>query len=167
MIRLYGLLLVILFVGQSLAQDRVTDVELQAAYCYGVATDQLEKSSAELADARVKAQGRNASPADRGRLKALQDVEPIIRERRGRFRDYLETKGFLQGRDMQSIRNALLRGPPDNTACVAEAKEPRTVECMRKCGPIRTSQDMERCDVQCGSEACVRTKRCLEQFLPF
>jgi hypothetical protein len=151
------------------AQARVgaTDTELRAAYCLGVATAQLEDNSAEVASLRARLRARTITPEDRLYLPIAEEIEKDVRERRDRFRDYLVAKGYLKGRDVQEIRSALLRGPADDKRCGTENDDPIIKACKQRCGPIKTLQDGERCDIQCGSDACVRTKRCLQQFLPF
>jgi hypothetical protein len=149
------------------AQERVTDIELRAAYCLGVATSQLEDQSAEVASLHAQARAKIIAEEDRLYLPIAEDIQRIIKERRDRFRDYLTAKGFLGGRDIREIRIALLRGPDDAKRCVAENKDAVIAACKRRCGPIDTTEDSERCNVRCSAQACTRVGRCLQQFLPF
>jgi hypothetical protein len=141
-----------------LAQERAgaTDTELRAAYCIGVATVQLEEHARLM-------QGVKAGIE----LEIADDIRNILTERRDRMRDYLTSKGYLNGRDVSEIRSALLRGPADQKRCAVENNDPVIAACEHRCGEIKTLEDGERCDVRCGADACVRVKRCLQQFLPF
>jgi hypothetical protein len=80
----------------------ISDVELQAAYCLGVATEQEELSRRDAA----------AAP-DRSARAVYEFAIAIVAERRNRFRDYLTAKGFLSGRDVSAIKLAITRGPAD------------------------------------------------------
>jgi hypothetical protein len=122
----------------------------------GVATAQLENHAKDMQRAM-----------DRVEREIEEDIHSGITERRNRMRDYLAAKGYLNGRDVQEIKSALLRGPADQKRCGTENSEPIIAACKKRCGSIKTLDDGERCDVRCGSDACVRVSRCLQQFLPF
>jgi len=161
---------VTLFLSPScLAQEMaiVTDTELRAAYCLGVNTAQLEIQSVKVASLRAKLRARTVTADDRISLQIEEDIETLVRVRRDRFRDYLMAKGFLGGGDVRESKSALVRGPADVKGCAAENDDSVIVECKRQCGPIKTPEAGERCDTRCGSDACVRVNRCLQQFLPF
>jgi hypothetical protein len=140
---------------------------LRAAYCLGVTTSQLETASAALADLRARLQGKTIAAEDRSNLRLAEAIELDARERRDRMRDYLVAKGYSTDRGVSGIRNALLRGPADHKACIDENHDPVIAACKRRCGPMKTDEESERCDITCLSEACVRARRCWQQFLPF
>src|SRR6059058_2117044 len=84
----------------------ISDVELRAAYCLGVATEQEEGTRQEAAQA-----------TDRSAGQIYEAAVAIIVERRMRFRDYLTAKGFLSGRDVSAIKLAIMRGATDVKSC--------------------------------------------------
>jgi hypothetical protein len=162
---LVGLLLATHGIAQEAAP--VTDTELKAAYCLGVVTVQIEIHAAELDQLKARvARGRTKDVMQGIELEIEEDVHKTLIERRDRMRDYLVSKGFLGRRNIREIQIALLRGPADDKACAVENNDPIIGSCKRRCG-IKTTEDAERCNTRCASEACMRTARCLQQFLPF
>jgi hypothetical protein len=120
----------------------VTDMELRAAYCLGVATDQVETVSSELKRYEAAAKtGRGSQQLTESRITA-EFVRNAVVERRDRMRDYLKVKGFLSGRSVRLIEVSLQRGAQDSKQCSADGGN----------GP---------------SDACARVMRCVENFLPF
>ena len=147
----------------SLAQEtKITDIELRAAYCLGVATAQYEKN--QLDKSKVQ-----PGPGDlRGFVFA--ETEKVISERRDRFKDYLNIKGFLSGRTIRAIQVPLQRGTTDATQCIKDNEDPYLKRCRKQCSdyPDDFLRSHKECDAKCpSSEACTRVKRCLEDFLPF
>ncbi len=144
--------------GDALAQT-VTDVELRAAYCLGVATGQYEENK------------RSADREPMAQLKKVHlDIAAIIDERRLRFRDYLTAKGFLSGRETSAMRLALARGPKDAETCSRENELPFYKECGETCRRTWSQNHWQatNCVAKCPRpEACTRVKKCLENFLPF
>jgi len=143
----------------------VTDTELRAAYCLGVATAQLETLEAEYVRRKALGTGRPRSLQDDIEVKLEDEARKVATERRDRIRGYLAAKGFLGRRTVRDIQIALLRGPIDVKACIAELDD--NVACFHECGPVKTTEQGRRCDMRCGADACIRVKRCIENFLPF
>jgi hypothetical protein len=130
----------------SLAQEQreLTDTEILAAYCYGVATEQYRKKYSEIN------QRPSGGPV---REYVLPSVIAAIYERQDRLRDYLNIKRLLTD---PKIRIPLQRGNNDAAQCQSEINSRFYQRCR------------EERDPQCGSpESCTRVKRCLENFLPF
>jgi hypothetical protein len=135
----------------------ISDIELRAAYCLGVATEQEELS------------GRDAAAApDRSARAVYEFAIAIIAERRNRFRDYLTAKGFLSGRDVSAIKLAITRGPSDVRVCESDLKSDFYKRCSNLCDRHSSEERRSSCNAACPSpEACQRVKKCLENFLPF
>src|SRR6516225_12411730 len=95
----YFLLLVC---GDAAAQT-ISDAELEAGYCLGVATSEAEVKTEEL-----KAEASNPIL---GMLD--QNILGHIRERQKRFDDYLTAKGFARDRRPEALRVASERGKND------------------------------------------------------
>jgi hypothetical protein len=133
--------------GLSQEITQITDVELRAAYCLGVATQQSENSHKKSQSEENKLASK-LSPDDFWMLDIFRnlerDTQQIIIERRDRFRDYLKAKGFMTGRNIKTIEVALRRGTTDATQCAIDVDD----------------------KIQF-SITCTRVKRCLENFLPF
>jgi hypothetical protein len=142
----------------SCAQDaRMSDVELRAAYCLGVVTRQEEKYQADKARTPAR---------DEVRQYFYEEMEKTLRERRTRLTDYLQVKGLLNSRNAKAIELSLRRGTADATQCGIDLEDPIYKGC--KCSPNGSLDDYLKCDAKCPApEACVRVKRCLENFLPF
>jgi len=151
-------MLILLFglFGGAQAQT-ISDTELQAAYCLGVATEQEEGDRKEAAAAKDSS------------IKQLHEtVANIIAERRMRFRDYLTAKGFLFGRDASAIKLAIMRGPTDVKSCQSELKLAFYKDCSNQCDRLPTTERRSACKRACPSpQPCERIKSCLENFLPF
>jgi hypothetical protein len=138
--------------------ERITDVELRAAYCLGVSTTQYE---------RVQSDARKLPPNEFLRS-SYNDIAIVIGERRDRFRDYLQIKGVLRAPNASAIQLALRRGAADATQCGVDIENPEHKACTKSCPTVKEPNDYRLCDAKCPpSEACVRVKRCLENFLPF
>lgn len=136
---------------------QITDIELQAAYCLGVATQQIEQTHKRNQSSENKLASKLA-PGDSYLLDIVRgvgrDMMQIISERRDRFQDYLKVKGFMSGRNVKSIEVALRRGTTDATQCGIDVDKSTRERCW---------QD----DTCPSSTTCTRVKRCLENFLPF
>jgi hypothetical protein len=147
----------------SLAQEtKITDIELRAAYCLGVATAQYEKNQLD----KSKVQPGPGDP--RGFVFA--EIDKNISERRDRFKDYLNIKGFLSGRTIRAIQVPLQRGTTDATQCINDNEDPYFKRCRKQCAdyPDDFLRWQKECDAKyLSSVACTRVKRCLEDFLPF
>jgi hypothetical protein len=141
----------------SAQEVRITDVELRAAYCLGVVTRQYEEYQSDKAKTPAR---------DDAHLFFYQ--WKILSERRNRLRDYLDAKGILNGRNARPIELALRHGTADAAQCSIDVDDPSYKGCTAQCGPQNSPDDYRKCDARCPpSEACVRVKRCLENFLPF
>jgi hypothetical protein len=128
----------------SVAQEAtpVTDTELRAAYCLGVATDQIEAFSTQLKRIEAGAKiGRETQQNKEDRITYKFMLDAVV-ERQERLRDYLKIKGFLSGRNIRLIELSLDRGVKDSGQCLSDGGN----------GP---------------SDACARVTRCVENFLPF
>jgi hypothetical protein len=144
--------------GMVWAQS-VTDMELQAAYCLGVSTAQLNEETAAI---KVEKE-----PSTRALHK---DIAKVISERQQRFRDYIIVKGFGGDRNPQSLKVALSRGEADVSACETELQDDFFKSCGDRCRARygNASEAAMACNVKCPSpDACVRVKKCLVNFLPF
>jgi hypothetical protein len=99
----------------------------------------------------------------------------MISERHSRLYDYLAAKGFLDGRETFGISTAIGRGKKDFSQCLHDGERPTVHECERACPAITNFRDVPsnikalECAEKCTafSEACKRTKACLQDFLPF
>jgi hypothetical protein len=133
--------------GFSQEITQITDVELRAAYCLGVATQQSANSHKRSQSEENKLASKLAQD-DFWMLDIFRNIErdtqQLIIERRDRFRDYLKVKGFMNGRNIKTIEVALRRGTTDATQCAIDVDDKIQF-------PI----------------TCTRVKRCLENFLPF
>lgn len=134
----------------------VTDIELQAGYCLGVATAQLKREK------------ESVHAADTAEIRALhKDMANLAAERLERFRDYLTAKGFLEGRNPEAVKVAIVRGVADVARCDSELKEDFFKSCGDRC-IARFGLSSIPCVAKCPSpDACKRVKKCLENFLPF
>jgi hypothetical protein len=153
----------------SVAQEPapVTDTELRAAYCLGVATYQFETLTGEINGYQFQLKAGRGTPETKDFLFLRQTTRKSVTERRDRLRDYLKAK-FLSGRNIKVIEAALQRGPADSKQCIVDGDDPFDKSCRKRCGPMIKADDYGRCDVMCPpSGACVRVGRCLENFLPF
>jgi hypothetical protein len=153
---LVGAALILLVSGLEAPGQTVSDIELQAAYCLGVTTEQEEETRRKQAGATQA-------------LKVLHErIAGIIAERRMRFRDYLVAKGFLTDRDSSAIKLAIVRGPRDVKTCEREIEVHPYKTCTDGCSRFRDDDRRADCVEACPSpDACVRVKRCLDNFLPF
>jgi hypothetical protein len=136
----------------------ISDVELQAGYCLGVSTTQLngEKEGARKAN---NAQSRQLH----------KEVGAIIEERQKRFKDYLVAKGFMADRSPEPLAVAIARGRNDVKGCESELEKPYFKECGQRCRTTYTSaEQIINCAKRCPEpDECKRVKKCLENFLPF
>lgn len=145
--------------GFAQGNAQITDIEIRASYCLGVATKQYEETELDK---------RRLPPGDL-REHIDSDILQIIAERRSRLRDYLQVTGLLGRRKLEAIEIPLRRGTADATQCYIENMENIAhKKCREQCGPMREADDYRRCDAKCPApESCARVKRCLEPFLPF
>ena len=141
------------------AAQTATDIELQAGYCLGVATAQLKEDNDSFRTA-----------TDAASKKLNKDVADIVAERQQRFRDYLAAKGFLDDRNPEPLKVAILRGVADVGKCGSDLKQDFFRQCGDRClGRFGfSSEAYMQCSAKCPSpDACIRVKKCLENFLPF
>ena len=152
----YFLLLVC---GDAAAQT-ISDAELEAGYCLGVATSEAEVKTEEL-----KAEASNPIL---GMLD--QNILGHIRERQKRFDDYLTAKGFARDRRPEALRIASERGKNDVAICEAALEEEFYNECPERCDRIygqATDASLD-CFDRCPSpNSCALVTKCLGDFLPF
>jgi hypothetical protein len=140
-------------------EAQLTDVEIRAAYCLGVATKQDEKNQSD--EAKAPAQ-------DDVQHFVYNELEKVLSERRHRLKDYLDVKGVLKGENAKAIGLVLRRGSADAAQCFIDIDEPTYKHCTAQCGQKNLLDEYRKCDARCPpSEACIRVKRCLENFLPF
>jgi hypothetical protein len=140
-------------VSQGLAQT-ISDVELQAGYCLGVSTTQLN------------------SPFTNNAISKQMHVPEMVEERQRRFKDYLAAKGFMTDRSPEPLAVAMAHGRSDVNTCESENEKPYVQECRDKCvATLLRSLNVEQntnCMKRCPEpRACKRVKKCLENFLPF
>jgi hypothetical protein len=141
----------------SLRAQAISDTELRAAYCLGVATQHEEGTRKQV----------ETDPSNRD---VLSYSLSIIIERRDKFKAYLAAKGLLgaPGRDSAAISSAIARGPSDVMACNNELQSPPYSTCAYQCrNPQRSTASTVACLADCPSpDACQRAKKCLDNFLP-
>jgi hypothetical protein len=160
-------LIVVLASDRGFAQSagRISDTELRAAYCLGVATSQVESASVQLEEYRSQLKVGRISPDT---VTLMENIVGTVIERRDRLRDYLRAKDTTEARSANALRMTLSRGAKDALQCHSDANAPYYKNCTQRCRPMDTVDDRRRCDEKCSpSEPCIRVKRCLEQFLPF
>jgi hypothetical protein len=142
-----------------------------AAYCLGVATQQIEIAQEHSQFEEKKLDSKLGRSGDSWVLDIFRnmnrDIHQSINERRDRFRDYLKAKGFLIARNIKKIEVPLRRGVADQIQCTIEVEDHTYERCRQQCGPMKEINDSYRCDSKCPPPpACTRVKRCLENFLP-
>jgi hypothetical protein len=142
------------------AAQTISDTELQAGYCLGVATSKAEAKTEELKE--------EASDPILGMLD--QDILRHIRERQKRFDDYLTAKGFARDRRPEALRTASERGKNDVATCEAALEQEFYKECPERCDRIHgqaTDASLD-CFDRCPSpNSCNLVGKCLGDFLPF
>ena len=150
--------LTLLCAGTSWAQT-VSDLELQAAYCLGVSTAQVNEQRQAIKEAK-----------DPSSSALRREIEKIIVERQQRFRDYIIAKGFGGERNPESLKVAILRGGADVDRCESDLKLEFFQTCHDRCSANygNMTNASIACNAKCPDpEACARLKKCLTNFLPF
>jgi hypothetical protein len=156
--RVIALVLTFVCIAECVGAETLSDTELRAGYCLGVANEQIQDSTRIVREAKdVEVQKLNVFAVN------------IATERRNRFLDYLKSKGFGTDRNPESLKVANDRGRQDVRMCDAELEGPYYKRCGDQCAKIaRTGNDLLSCVARCPSpETCDRVKKCLENFLPF
>jgi hypothetical protein len=142
-----------LFVCGSAAAQTISDTELQAGYCLGVSTSQVEEERAAL----------ESDPSLRN---TPADILWILEERQKRFQDYLGAKGFTRDRSPEALRSAFERGKKDVATCEADETYK---ECEERCDKDygQNTDALLDCLDRCPSpHSCDPLEKCLENFLP-
>jgi hypothetical protein len=150
----------LLLVCGGAAAQTISDTELQAGYCSGVAASEAEAKTEEL-----KAEASNPI------LGVLdQNILRHIRERQKRFDDYLTVKGFAMDRKPEALRIASERGKNDVATCEAALEQEFYKECPERCDRIygqATDASLD-CFDRCPSpNSCALVRKCLGDFFPF
>jgi|SRR5579885_3234529 hypothetical protein len=143
--RSWGLLPFILALATAApAAEPVPAADMQAAYCVGVFSEQLD----EIQDGDIM------PPRQRELMRS------IARGRRDQAQADLASKGYLNGHDAPEVYAALLRGSADQKQCLADISAAAFRTCARGCGPADTTEATLRCVARCSPASCDRARRC-------
>ncbi|HEY1364175.1 MAG TPA: hypothetical protein VGF60_18180 [Xanthobacteraceae bacterium] len=150
----FGLLL--LASSFAAAADKVSDLDLRAAYCLAIAAAQEAKHQEELGRA-----------AESGARDTLMLAVRLARERKAKLASYLAGKGLSPADDDSPVKAAQERGSQDVEACDRDIKLAPYKTCSDDCmARLRAADQRLICLAACPSpEACQRARKCLENFL--
>jgi hypothetical protein len=148
-----------LLVCGSAAAQTISDTELRAGYCLGVAMSHAEAKTAEL---KEDTGDQIIKDYDQRTLRSIE-------ERQKRFQDYLTAKG-TRDRSPEAFRIASERGKKDVAACEIELEQEFYKGCADRCERLSGEDESSypACYDKCPHpDSCTRVGKCLENFLPF